>query len=105
MTPINGIDPGIIKQLNQLTQHGLQPELNPTTDAAPFKQFFIESIDHVNDMQHAANTAIETLTTGGDINPAEVMTAVQKADMTFRLMQQIRNKLVQAYEEIKQIQI
>ena len=36
---------------------------------------------------------------------AEVMTAVQKADMSFRLMLQMRNKLVQAYNELRQIQI
>ena len=39
------------------------------------------------------------------INPAEVLTAVQKADMAFKMMQQIRNKLVEAYQEIKEIQI
>ena len=105
MTPINGIDPGIIKQLNQLTQRGIQPDVAQPSDVSSFKQFMIDSIDHVNNMQLDANSAIETLATGGDVNPAEVMTAVQKADMTFRLMQQIRNKLVQAYEEIKQIQI
>ncbi len=43
--------------------------------------------------------------TGGDVNPAEVLTAVQKADMSFRMMMQIRNKLVQAYQEMKDIRI
>ena len=37
--------------------------------------------------------------------PAEVLTAVQKADMSFRLMMQIRNKLVQAYQEIQNVRI
>jgi flagellar hook-basal body complex protein FliE len=49
--------------------------------------------------------AIETLMTGGDINPAQVLTAIQKADMSFRMMQQIRNKLMDAYREIKEIRI
>ena len=56
-------------------------------------------------MQHDADVAVETLMTGGEINPAEVLTAVQKADMAFKMMQQIRNKLVEAYQEIKEIQI
>ena len=45
------------------------------------------------------------MSTGEDVNIAEVMTAVQKAEMSFELMLQMRNKLVQAYNEIRQIQI
>jgi flagellar hook-basal body complex protein FliE len=56
-------------------------------------------------MQHDAERAVEQLVTGGEANMAEVMTTVQKADMSFRLMLQMRNKLVQAYEEIKDVRI
>jgi flagellar hook-basal body complex protein FliE len=43
--------------------------------------------------------------TGGDVNAAEVLTTLQKADMSFKLMMQIRNKLVQAYQEVNNIRI
>ena len=43
--------------------------------------------------------------TGGDVNPAEVLTTVQKADMSFRMMLQIRNKLVAAFQEVNNIRI
>ena len=43
--------------------------------------------------------------TGEDVDPALVLTTIQKADMSFRMMMQIRNKLVQAYQEIKEIRI
>jgi flagellar hook-basal body complex protein FliE len=56
-------------------------------------------------MQQGADRAVEQLMTGGDVSPAEVLTAVQKADLSFRMMLQIRNKLVQAYQEIKDIRI
>jgi flagellar hook-basal body complex protein FliE len=56
-------------------------------------------------MQQQANDAIETMATGGEINPAEVLTAVQKADLAFRMMMQIRNTLVQSYDEIKNIRV
>jgi flagellar hook-basal body complex protein FliE len=36
---------------------------------------------------------------------AEVFTAVQKADVSFRMLLQIRNKMLQAYDEIKDIRI
>lgn len=77
----------------------------PATNQAPFKEFMLEALDHVNNMQQQADQAVEKLMTGGDVNPAEVLTAVQKADLSFRMMMQIRNKLVQAYQEIKDIRI
>src|SRR4051812_6635620 len=72
-------------------------------DGASFKDMLIDSIKQVNTMQQDADRAVETLFTGGDVNPAEVLTAVQKADLAFRMMMQIRNKLVAAYEEIQNI--
>ena len=39
------------------------------------------------------------------VNPAEVLTAVQKADIAFRMMMQIRNKMVQAYQEVQNIRM
>ena len=70
-----------------------------------FQELLVDSIREVNSLQQDAQTAVEQLSTGEDVNMAEVMTAVQKADMSFRLMLQMRNKLVQAYNEIRQIQI
>jgi flagellar hook-basal body complex protein FliE len=77
-----------------------------TVEGAPsFKDFLVQSIQDVNSMQAAADKAVEKLATGGDVNPAEVLTAVQKADIAFQMMIQVRNKLVEAFTEIKNIQI
>lgn len=73
--------------------------------ASPFQEFLLKSIEEVNSMQQAADRAVEQLATGGDVNPAEVLTAVQKADLAFRIMLQIRNKIVQAYQEVQNIRI
>ena len=59
----------------------------------------------MNTMQQEADLAVEQLVTGGDVNPAEVLTTLQKADMSFKLMLQIRNKLVQAWQEVNNIRI
>jgi len=73
--------------------------------SASFKDFLLNSIQEVNTMQQAADHAVEQLATGGDVNPAEVLTAVQKADIAFRMMMQIRNKIVQAYQEVQNIRV
>ena len=70
-----------------------------------FKDFLLDSIHEVNSMQQDADQAVEKLATGGDVNPAEVLTAVQKADVAFRMMMQIRNKMVQAYQEVQNIRV
>ena len=78
---------------------------NPAKGAGSFKDFLLDSIREVNSMQQEADRAVEQLVSGGEVNPAEVLTAVQKADLAFRLMIQVRNKMVQAYEEVKSIRV
>jgi len=73
--------------------------------AGSFKEMLLGSIQDVNQMQQQADRAVETLMTGGDANPAEVLTAVQKADLAFRLMMQMRNKMMQVYQEVKEIRV
>jgi len=75
------------------------------TSGGSFKDLLVNSLQQVNSMQMEANQAVETMAGGGDVNPAEVLTAVQKADLAFRMTMQIRNKLVQAYQEIQNIRI
>ncbi|HWC88293.1 MAG TPA: flagellar hook-basal body complex protein FliE [Pirellulales bacterium] len=70
-----------------------------------FKDFLLDSLGEVNSMQLDANKAVEALATGGDVSPGEVMTAVQKADLAFRMMMQIRNKLVSAYQDVQNIRV
>lgn len=74
-------------------------------DQTAFKDLLVDSIKQVNSMQQDANQAVENLMTGGEANPAEVLTAVQKADLAFRMTMQIRNKLMAAFEEVKSIRV
>lgn len=85
---------------NRAAQGGVQ---GPAGE--PFKNILLEALDQVNSMQHQADQAVQQLVTGEDVNPAEVLTTLQKADISFQLMLQIRNKLVQAYQEVNNIRI
>lgn len=81
------------------------PPLIAATPEQPFKNVLMDALQHVNQMQHDADQAVQQLITGEDVNPAEVLTSLQKADMSFRLMLQVRNKLVQAFQEVNNIRI
>jgi flagellar hook-basal body complex protein FliE len=73
--------------------------------ADAFRSFLMGSIQEVNGMQQDAEKAMNTLMTGGDVLPAEVLTSVQKADLSLKLLMQVRNKLVAAYQELKDVRI
>lgn len=75
------------------------------SDSASFKSMLVDSIKEVNTMQHDADKAVEALMTGEDVNPAEVLSAVQKADLAFKLTMQMRNKAMDVYREIRDIRI
>lgn len=75
------------------------------TQGPAFKDYLLSSIEQVNSMQQAADQAVEELAVGGEVNSAEVLTAVQKADIAFRMMIQIRNKIVQAYQEVQNMRV
>lgn len=68
-----------------------------------FRDILADSIQQVNVRQQEADRAIEALTTGETTNLAEVMSAVEKADLAFRTLMQFRNKLVSAYQEINNL--
>ena len=103
MNPINNLHTPIVRPGQSAAQSVGQTDA--TKGTASFKDFLLDSIREVNSMQQDADKAVEQLATGGDVNPAEVLTAVQKADLAFRMMIQVRNKMVQAYEEVKSIRV
>jgi flagellar hook-basal body complex protein FliE len=94
-------------QLQQLSipQPAAPAAPNAAAEGASFKNVLLDSIQQVNTMQQDANRAVEHLATGGEISPAEVFSAVQKADLAFRMMMQVRNKLVSAYQEVQNIRV
>ncbi|MCC6501723.1 MAG: flagellar hook-basal body complex protein FliE [Deltaproteobacteria bacterium] len=70
-----------------------------------FAEVLKDSIEKVNSIQGEADQAIKGLATGQVNNIHETMIAIEKANLSFNMMVQVRNKLVQAYEEIMRTQV
>lgn len=70
-----------------------------------FGEFLQASISQVNNLQVEANTAMEKLASGESQNLHETLLAVEKADIAFRTMNQVRTKVIDAYREIMRMQI
>lgn len=64
-----------------------------------------EAIANVNNQQIKSDTMTEKLINGGDVDLHEVMIASQKASITLNATMEIRNKAVEAYQEIMRMQI
>lgn len=73
--------------------------------AKSFKDVLAESIEKVNALSKEAEAAQTALATGQTDNVAEVFTAVRKAELAFEALMQIRNKLMDAYDEIQRMRI
>jgi flagellar hook-basal body complex protein FliE len=61
----------------------------------------VHSVDQVNDN---AASQVSNLLQGGNADVNNVMIAVEKADVSFQLMMQVRNKIVSAYQDIEKMQ-
>lgn len=70
-----------------------------------FKQHLMDNINQVNKLQQDAEVAIEDLVAGRRDDMDSVLMAKQKADVAFQMLLQVRNKLMDAYEEVKQIRV
>jgi flagellar hook-basal body complex protein FliE len=75
----------------------------PTAESS-FGDMLQDAFEHVDQLQQEANYKVRSMLEGtsGDVHNA--MIAVQKADLSFELMMQVRNKMVQAYQEIERMQ-
>jgi len=74
-------------------------------DKVSFKEILKKSIQEVNKLQHEADQAIQELALGERDDYAQVITAVQKADIAFRTLLEVRNKLIDAYQEFNRMRI
>lgn len=88
------------------------PGLNAGTNAGAgevagpsFKDVLMENLSRVNQLQQDATTAIEDLQTGRRNDLETVLMATAKADTAFRMLLAVRNKMVDAFDELKQIRI
>lgn len=83
---------------------------SPTDKSAPtggkdFQSYLLESLAKVNELQTSADDGVQKLLTGQSDNVAEVLSASRKAGIAFDLLMEIRNKLMDAYTELKQMRV
>ena len=98
---------------NQITRIGnqgifpLQPKIEPDVKegSETFSDTLKKFVEDVNTLQNQASDSIEKLGTGEITNVHQVMIAVEKAGTAMDFMLEIRNKIVEAYQEIMRMPV
>lgn len=80
-------------------------ETSGSESASSFLQTLQQSLHEVNDMQKTADAATKDFAAGGGTSLHEVMIAMEKADLSLRTITTVRNKVVEAYQEIMRLQV
>lgn len=82
------------------------PAKAPTDTTGPsFGEYLSDSIGEIQRLQTEADATINGLVAGKVSNISEATIAIEKADMAFRTLLQVRNKIISAYEQIQRMNI
>lgn len=74
-------------------------------DGADFKEMLMGNLQEVNAVQQDATQATEDLLTGRRNDLEGVILATEKADTAFKMLQAMRNQVMQAMDEVKQMRV
>ena len=74
------------------------------SQAGDFSSMLKNAVEQVDTFQAQADQKVADLTAGRNVEVHDAMIAVEKADLSFQLMMQVRNKIVNAYQDIEKMQ-
>lgn len=82
------------------------PQISPSGEGQKsFADTLKEAIGNVNELQKESDSKVEALATGRTDDIAGVMITAEKAEIALRAMVQVRNKIIDAYQDIMKMQV
>ncbi|MCL1926687.1 MAG: flagellar hook-basal body complex protein FliE [Syntrophorhabdaceae bacterium] len=82
---------------------GAAPQGKTGKASGAFDEMLNDALGKISQVQKDTETAVKELTSNGDVTSA--MIAMEKADMTFQTMVEVRNRLIDAYQEIMRMNV
>ena len=73
--------------------------------SSSFSDSLKSAIGKVSELRQEADKAVHELSTGNEIDIHNTMIALEKADVSFQLMLQVRNKIISAYETVMHMNV
>ena len=105
MSTLEQLQGNIIKGPDETTAPQQKGSAQKGEKTSSFKEMLKESIEEVNKLQLEAEKTMEDLASGKEKDIQHAMMTLQKADLSLRTMMEVRNKLVEAYQEIMRMQV
>lgn len=102
ISSVSNIHQMMVNQIQSQQKIGTQ---QVTETEQNFGDFFIKQINETNQLQNQADQELQSLMIGESDNLHDVMVAMEEAKIALEMTTQVRNKIVDAYQEIKNIQI
>jgi flagellar hook-basal body complex protein FliE len=101
---ISKIAPTMAPETTRISQTLQQGGLKQTSGVEKVSQSFqatlTDAVKHVNEVQHQSDDLLKGLASGEHVDLHGTMIALEKADISLRSMVSVRDKMVQAYEQI-----
>ena len=99
--PTQTVQPGRVNVLGSGGEAGAAER--PT--GPPFSATMAQAIDRVDLAQKSADAQVEAFVAGETENVHEVMISMNQAELHFQMLTEVRNKLLDGYQEIMRMQI
>jgi flagellar hook-basal body complex protein FliE len=93
------------KEINSVTQPIAPGPGGVEQTQKSFADTLKDAVGNVNAAQQESNKKMDELATGQTNNIHDVMISAEKADIALRLMVQVRNKMIEAYQEMMRMQV
>jgi flagellar hook-basal body complex protein FliE len=94
-----------MRALQARASGGAEPPM-ATTQPSDFANLMKSSVDHIAGMQNQASALADAYQAGDkSVDLTKVMLEVQKASLAFRAMTEVRNKLVDAYQQVMNMSV
>jgi len=92
------------KTFSQISKQRIAPDsIDPS--AKSFGDTLSQAVSKVNEMQKESDIKMQKLATGETSDISDVMISAEKADIALKLMMSVRNKMIDAYQEIMKMQV
>jgi len=94
-----------INPLHNMTQSGISTRETNTASELSFKDLLNNALNEISELEETAENGSNALATGEVDDLHSIMIDTEKADIALQLTIQIRNKILDAYNEIMRMQI
>ncbi len=91
--------------IGSLPEIGSREKLSPTGKAGGFENLVMDKLNEVNKEIVDSSKMSQEFLTEGKHDMHEVMIALERADMSFKFVSQVRNRVLDAYNEVMRMQV